>query len=392
MYPNLSYLLHDIFGTARDNGFSVIQMFGLMLGLTFLTAAIILYKELKRKESEGLLVAITNEEWIGTGAKWIEVILNGLFGLVVGLKIPLIYGNFEAFKNDAAGVIFSTQGNWTIGILGFLVFGGFTYWQGNKEKLEVPKKVLRSTLPSQRIGDITVIAAIFGLLGARLFSILENLDAFWQDPLGQLLSGSGLTIYGGLILAFLANYLFVQKHKIPPIHVMDGIAPALILGYAVGRLGCQLSGDGDWGIVNELAKPSWFFFPDWMWSYDYPHNVLNEGIAIENCTDRYCKRLSAGVFPTPIYEIIASVFIFIILWVLRKRVKFTGFIFFLYATLMSIERFLIEYIRVNPRYDFLGQQLSQAQIISIGIFFVGIIGMYYWYQRKDRPVIMTPNI
>ncbi len=389
MYPNLSYLLHDLFGTARDNAFSIVQMFGLMLGLTFLTAAYILYKELKRKEAEGLLIPITSEEQVGTGAKWSEVLLNGLFGFILGFKLPIIMGDFAAFKDNAAGMVFSSQGNWMIAVLGLAAFGGYTFWQGQKSKLEQPKIVKRVTYPYQRIGDITVIAAIFGLLGARLFSILENLDSFWSDPIGQLFSGSGLTIYGGLILAFIANYIFVKSHKIPPIHVMDGIAPALILGYAVGRLGCQLSGDGDWGIINELAKPGWFIFPDWMWSYDYPHNVLNEGVAIEGCTDKYCRKLGAGVFPTPIYEVIGSVLIFIILWVLRNRIKFTGFIFFLYAMLMSVERFLIEYIRVNPRYDFLGFQLSQAQIISIGVFVAGIIGMIYWYNRRDKPVIMT---
>ncbi len=389
MYPNLSYLLHDLFGSARDNAFSIVQMFGLMLGMTFLTAAYILYKELKRKEEEGLLIPISSEEKVGAGAKWGEVLMNALFGFILGFKLPIIIGDFSTFKDNAAGIVFSGQGNWMVGILGLVAFGGYTYWQGEKSKLPKPKIVKRVTHPYQRIGDITVIAAIFGLLGARLFSILENLDSFWSDPVGQLFSGSGLTIYGGLILAFIANYIFVKKHKIPPIHVMDGIAPALILGYAVGRLGCQLSGDGDWGIINELAKPGWFVLPDWMWSYDYPHNVLNEGVAIEGCTDKYCRRLSAGVFPTPIYEIIGSVLIFIILWVLRKRVKFTGFIFFLYAILMSIERFLVEYIRVNPRYDFLGFHLSQAQIISIGIFLAGIIGLVYWYKRRDKPVIMT---
>ncbi len=388
MYPNLSYLLHDLIGTQRDNAFSIIQMFGLLLGITFFTAAFVTYKELKRKESEGLLVPVFSEELSGVGARWSEILLNGLFGFILFFKLPIIISDFDAFKDNAAGIVFSAEGNWLIGSIGLLAFAYYTFWLGEKGKLKTPKLVKRATLPSQRVGDITIIAAIFGLLGARLFSIFENMDTFWQDPLGQLFSGSGLTIYGGLILAFIANYIFVKRHKIPPIHVMDSIAPALILGYAIGRLGCQLSGDGDWGIVNELAKPGWFFFPDWMWSYDYPHNVLNQGILIDGCTDKYCNKLSAGVFPTPIYEFIGGVFIFLILWFLRNKVKFTGFIFFLYAILMSVERFLIESIRVNPRYDFLGTQLSQAQIISIGIFVTGLIGLYYWYQRRDRPVIM----
>ena len=384
MYPNLSYLLHDLFGTSRDNGFSIIQTFGLFLALAFFTAAYVLYLEIKRKEKEGLLHPVKTSEIIGGGAKMTDLLLNGLFGLIVGMKLPSIITDFDAFKEDAAGFIFSGQGNVGLGLLGLIVFAGYTYWQGQKSKLNKPKTVTKLVYPHQRVGDITVIAAIFGLLGARLFSILENLDAFWDDPIGQLFSGSGLTIYGGLILAFIANYIYVSRHKIAPIHIMDAIGPALILSYAVGRLGCQLSGDGDWGIINELAKPSWFIFPDWAWAYDYPHNVLNEGVAIDGCTDRYCRRLAPAVFPTPVYEIFGSVLIFLILWVLRNKVKFTGFIFFLYASLMSVERFLIEFIRVNPRYDFLGMQLSQAQIISIGVFIAGIVGMIYWY-RRSRP-------
>ena len=382
MYPNLSYLLHDIFGTARDNATSVVQMFGLFLGLAFFTAAYFLYLELKRKEELGLIEGRTVKQIIGGGPNWSEVITNGLFGLVIGLKIPAIIMDFETFKDDAAGFVFSGQGNWPLAILGLIGFGGYAYWDGNRKRLPKPKEVTQLIHPYQRVGDMTVIAAIFGILGARLFSILENLDSFWQDPLGQLFSGSGLTIYGGLILAFIANYIYVQRNGIKPIHVMDAIAPALIISYGVGRLGCQFSGDGDWGIINEMAKPGWFIFPDWMWSYDYPHNVLNEGVAIEGCTDKYCRKLSPGVFPTPVYEVIASFLIFAILWILRLRVKFTGFIFFLYLTLMSLERFLIEFIRVNPRYDFLGMDFSQAQIISTFAFFGGIGGIIYWYKKS----------
>jgi len=253
MYPNLSYLLHDLFGTARDNGFSIVQMFGLFLGGVFLTAAILLYKEFKRKEAQGLIKGEEVTVTVGGGAPIGEVLSNGLFGLVFGLKLPGIVTDFATFKEDAAGYIFSTQGNWILAIVGLAAFGGYTYWQGEKSRLDKPKKVTKKIMPHNRIGDITIIAAVFGLLGARLFSILENLDSFWQDPIGQLTSGSGLTIYGGLILAFIAVYIYVQRHGIRPIHVMDAIAPALILGYAVGRLGCQLSGDGDWGITSTVV-------------------------------------------------------------------------------------------------------------------------------------------
>ena len=239
-------------------------------------------------------------------------------------------------------------------------------------------------MPHQRVGDITIVAAISGILGARLFSILENFGDFIQDPIGQLFSGSGLTIYGGLILAFIVVTWYVRKKGITPIHVMDAAAPALIVGYAVGRMGCQLAGDGDWGIVNAAAVPDWFFLPDWLWSFDYPRNVLNEGVLMENCVGRYCHRLDPPVYPTPAYEIIMGAVIFIILWMLRKKAKVAGTIFFVYVLLNGVERFIIENIRVNPRYTFLGIELSQAQYIALGLVAVGAIGLYQLYRKKGR--------
>jgi prolipoprotein diacylglyceryltransferase len=164
------------------------------------------------------------------------------------------------------------------------------------------------------------------------------------------------------------------------------VAPALIMGYAVGRIGCQLSGDGDWGIVNTLDMPSWWFLPDWMWAYDFPHNVLNQGIPIEGCEGIYCRKLSAAVFPTPFYEVVASLIIFGILWSLRKRIEIAGMLFFIYVTLNGFERFWIEKIRVNDKIPLLGMNPSQAEIISFLLFFTGIIGCWVVYRRSKRSI------
>ncbi len=386
MYPNLSYLLHDLFGTARDNGFSVIQMFGLLMGCGFFALGYILYMELKRKEEKGIISASFKKEWVGKGRDIKEIISNAIFGFILGFKVPEMIIHFDDFKEDAAGFVFSSRGNILLGLGGLVGFGKYYYWKGQQSKTTQPKQITRVIHPHDRVGDIIVLSAIFGILGARLFSILENMDSFMRDPLGQLFSGSGLTIYGGFILATAAITYYVRKNGIPAIHVADAIAPALILGYGIGRMGCQISGDGDWGIINELAKPGWFFLPDWMWAYDYPNNVLNEGVPIECCTDKYCSKLSPKVFPTPIYEIISSGIIFIILWFNRKRIKKAGMMFSLYLTLMSFARFFVEQIRVNPRYDVVGLQLSQAQLISIGLCCIGLIGLYY-FNKKDNKMI-----
>ena len=117
----------------------------------------------------------------------------------------------------------------------------------------------------------------------------------------------------------------------PGLVVMDAVAPALMVGYGVGRIGCQLSGDGDWGIANTAAQPDWWFLPDWMWAYTYPHNVLNEGVRIAGCEWQYCYELSPAVYPTPFYETIMAFIIVGILWILRKRIKPAGTLFFVYS-------------------------------------------------------------
>jgi prolipoprotein diacylglyceryltransferase len=100
------------------------------------------------------------------------------------------------------------------------------------------------------VGDITVIAAIAGFLGAKIFDNLENWDRFIQNPIGNLLSPSGLTFYGGLILATVSILVFARKKGISIRHLVDSAAPALMIAYAIGRMGCHVSGDGDWGIFN----------------------------------------------------------------------------------------------------------------------------------------------
>ena len=132
-----------------------------------------------------------------------------------------------------------------------------------------------------------------------------------------------------------------------------------MLAYGIGRIGCQLSGDGDWGINNLAAKPEWMrFLPDWMWSYNFPHNVIRSGIPMEDCGDKfwepYCYQLANPVWPTAFYEVVMTILIFSLLWSIRKRIKIAGIMFFTYLALNGVERFFIEKIRVNTKYDILG--------------------------------------
>lgn len=382
MYPDLSYLFHDLFNTPYDNWTSIFKTFGLLLALTFVVAAGVVYLELKRKEEEGILKPVKKIRKAQTSIDITSLLVNVLIGFIIGFKLIYIIQEFDAFMVNGAGVVFSGKGSVGGGIIFGLLYGVYYYWNWNRKKDTFKKSVETLVHPYEKTGDIIVVAAISGIVGARLFSILENLDSFLQDPMGQLFSGSGLTIYGGLILAFIVVYYYVKKWGIPPIHMMDIAGLAIIIGYGVGRLGCHFSGDGDWGIVNEVAKPAWFFLPDWLWVYDYPHNVAESGVLIEGCDAKYCQRLDPGVYPTALWESILSFLIFIVLWVLRKRIKIAGVLFFIYMIFNGFERFFIESIRVNPKYDIVGLNWSQAQYISLGLILGGIAGVVFLYMRN----------
>ena len=374
MYPDLSYFLHDVLGTPVDNWTSIFKTFGLFLALTFVFAFYVVRSELRRRHASGLIPPLQVNVAASSPVK--DAIINGLFGFILGFKLPAIVGGFAAFKEDPAAVVMSSQGHMLGGIAAAILFGFYSYFMASNRP--PTKGGVLGINPADKTGDIIIIAAISGVLGSRLFSILENLDAFWKDPIGQLVSGSGLTIYGGLILATFCVYQYIKRLGIPPRQMMDVAALAVAGGYGVGRMGCQFSGDGDWGIANEAAKPDWFFLPDWVWAYDYPHNVADfyqRGTKIKDCIGKFCTHLDPPVFPTPIYEITIAAILFVFLWSMRKKIKTPGFIFFLYLMLSSFARFWVESIRVNPRYDLLGLDWSQAQWISAILFVVGIVGM-----------------
>lgn len=382
MYPDFSYILHGLLGIPPDNVFAVIKTFGLFLGLAFIASACLTYSELKRKTAKGILQGREEKVVVYQPLTLKDILLQTGIQFIIFAKLIYALQHGNAFIADPASIIFSTKGAYVPGLgVAFLYFL-YYYFKLQKQTDHTVRYQTVMVKPQDRIFEITSVAAIYGLIGSKLFSIIENLDSFFKDPLGEFFSGSGLTIYGGLILAFIMVYRYVDQKGIRPLHVMDAVAPALMVGYCVGRMGCHLSGDGDWGIVNELAKPEWFVFPDSWWSNHYPHNVLKEGIQLENCSWNYCKQLFPGVFPTPLYEVIMAGIITLILWLLRLHIHRAGVLFFLYCTLNGVERFFIEFIRVNPRYHFLNVSLSQAQFIALGLVLTGLAGMIYFWKKN----------
>ncbi|WP_018630078.1 prolipoprotein diacylglyceryl transferase [Niabella aurantiaca] len=419
MYPNLYYVFKDFFGI-EWNFLHFVNSFGFFVALAFIICSIVLAKELRRKGKEGLLGPVEEKVVVGKPASTAELGANFGLGFLLGYKIiGLFLANGNAVNPQE--YIFSSRGNWLAGIGLGLVFAFIKWREKNRQKLATPETRTIRVWPHDRVGEITMIAIIFGLLGAKLFDTFENWDSFIKDP-SSIFSMSGLTFYGGLICAGIALWWYTRKHQIPFRHFLDVMAPVMMLAYGLGRIGCQVAGDGDWGIYNAafkttaaggvvpaslsdfqatvaqqadffahnsthhafFPKPGFLsFLPDWFFAYDFPHNVNETGIALAGCTGKYCNHLPVPVFPTSLYEIIMGLLLFGLLWLIRKRFKTPGMLFGIYLILNGLERFFIEKIRVNVKMEFLGMQITQAELISF-LMVIGGILMIIALKRMNR--------
>lgn len=425
MYPNLYYAFRDLFGVTLP-GLRFINSFGFFVAIAFLAGAWVLTKEFKRKEREGVFKATDQQIVVGAPASLSELISNFVLGFIFGYKLVGLFFLDSNAAVDPQEFVFSSQGNLPAGIVLGLLFAGIRWYEKNKTKLSKPEKRTVRIWPHDRVGDIVVFAAIFGFLGAKIFHNLENWNEFVRNPVESLLSFSGLTFYGGLICAGAAIIYYARKHKIGLRHLVDAFAPTMMIAYAIGRLGCQVSGDGDWGILNSayvstpdakvvssspekfsqtlrlhselytksfqvdtvaqvpfkhVAAPSWM--PDWLVAYNFPHNVINEGVNIVDCRDQYCTHLPIPVFPTAFYETLICTILFLVLWFLRKRLAIPGALFAIYLIFNGFERFLIEKIRVNTKYDLFGLHPTQAEIISFIMILTGL-GLLVYLRKMHK--------
>ena len=382
MYPNISYLLNDLFGIYIP---LPIQTFGFFVALAFIFSSWTLSLELKRKEKIGLIKAIQRSKVIGKKISNTQLLSAATVGFIIAYKLIYVALNYSDFVANPQAIILSTDGHILGGILG-AVFNAYSkYKEVKKQELDTPKTISETVHPYQLVGNITMIAAIAGILGAKIFHNLENFGDFMADPVGQLLSFSGLTFYGGLICGAIAVIYYVKKYGIHYKVISDAAAPGLMLAYGIGRMGCHFSGDGDWGITNLAPKPDWLsFLPDWAWAYTYPNNVINAGVPIEGCVGNYCKELLYPVFPTPIYEIIMALGLFTLLWYLRKRINIPGMLFGIYMIVNGLERFFIEKIRVNTNYILFGQEITQAELISLAMMISGLAIVYRLYTQHKK--------
>jgi phosphatidylglycerol---prolipoprotein diacylglyceryl transferase len=198
-----------------------------------------------------------------------------------------------------------------------------------------------------------------GIIGSKIFHILDHLNEFFANPWDMLFSGAGLSAYGGYVLAFIVCAIVIKMHKVSILDVFDAAAPGLALGYCFGRFGCQVAGDGCYGEVIKSYMPFKFM------GTAYPNGLAP---------------ISAEVYPTPLFEVFFSFVVVGLLLQLRKREWAKGKLFFLFLVLSGLPRLLVEFIRTNPKV--IGN-LSQAQIIAIIFMIVGFAG---WLYADRRPV------
>jgi len=237
---------------------------------------------------------------------------------------------------------------------------------------------------------------IFGVGGAKILFLIEEWPSFVSDPWGMAFSAGGLTWYGGFILGLVAVTLYIRKKRIPFLKLWDGLALALMLAYGVGRVGCHLSGDGDYGTPTQLpwgtiyaqgtAKPTLmlrdYFDRNPEERARLHYDSLRVIIAGKDRMGHYYYRFDevTPLHPTPIYELLLGCAGFVLLLSLRKRLTADGTLFMVYLMLAGTFRFFVEFLRLQPRILW---GLSEAQLFSMGLFTLGLIGLTILERRSS---------
>jgi phosphatidylglycerol:prolipoprotein diacylglycerol transferase len=198
---------------------------------------------------------------------------------------------------------------------------------------------------SKRLHEHVFLAALVGgILGAKFLFLIENvpISDILSHPKHYLLLRGGLTFYGGLFLALFASFVITKKHKESFWKVLDATAPALVIAYAIGRVGCFLVGD-DYGIPSTLP-----------WAMPFPKGS---------------PPTLEAVHPTQVYETTIMLLVFLVLWKIRKKERPVGWLAGIYLVLAGLERFFIEFIRTTTESPISG--LSVAQVMAFALILIG---------------------
>jgi phosphatidylglycerol:prolipoprotein diacylglycerol transferase len=230
----------------------------------------------------------------------------------------------------------------------------------------VGRELERKGMDPDLSSSFVLWAAIGGLAGSRLLSLVDDWAGFLAHPISFVFTGAGFVFYGGLIGGFLTVSYVIHRQGLPWLRVVDCIAPGLAIGQAIGRIGCQLAGDGDWGMPSTLP-----------WAMSYPNAI----IGWEEWTRASGLPVDVRVHPAPVYETLGYFIVFAVLWSVRRAPHPDGTILWLYLVLSGLVRFCVEFVRINPKV-FLG--LTEAQLISLALMAIGLVQL--WRSSRARDV------
>jgi len=242
----------------------------------------------------------------------------------------------------------------TFGLFMWLAFvAAFFVWRAD----------LRRRAINADVHTMVAIIALAGVAGAKLYHVLENGSELVRDPVGEIFSRTGFAWFGGFLGGVIAMVLLAKRYRVPILRLMDSAAPAAALGYAVGRIGCLTSGDGDYGTPTKL--PWGMSFPPPALDPSGPHCIFAGWP--EDCR----------VHPTPIYELLAGLVIAWLLWRMATK-RPPGYVVGWFFVLSGAARFAVEFIRLNPRIYW---GMSNAQVASLASIIIGI-GLLFYAMRS----------
>jgi phosphatidylglycerol:prolipoprotein diacylglycerol transferase len=254
-------------------------------------------------------------------------------------KIELEYGGQVMYPRLELGSI-------VIGTYGLSLFVAFTIcWKALEGNL------IRNNFPGYRADWTIILLSVGGIMGSKIYHVLETPAELLAHPSKLFNFTGGFAWFGGFLAGVITLWLLAWCYKMPALKLLDLASPVAALGYAIGRLGCFFAGDGDYGIPTSLP-----------WGMSFPNGIVPTMYTVH---------------PTPLYEFITNLAIFYYLWRLAGKPIPTGNILAQYLVLSGIARFLVEFVRINPR---LICGLTNAQVVSLLCILTGLVLLYLPYR------------